>query len=49
MFSISESREPAEAEGQEEGVAALAASLLWQSPHSAGAGPLRAVPGSEVG
>lgn len=38
MFSISESREPAEAEGQEEGVVGLAAPLPWQSPHSAGVG-----------
>lgn len=33
MFSISESRERAEAEGQEEGAVALAAPLPWQSPH----------------
>lgn len=40
MFSISESREPAEAEGQEEGVVSLSAPLLSQSPHSAGVGVL---------
>lgn len=33
MFSISESQEREQAEGQEEGVVAQAAPLPWQSPH----------------
>lgn len=33
MFSISESQELVEAEGQREGAVALAAPLPWQSPH----------------
>jgi len=33
MFSISESQERREAEGQEEGALALAAPLPWQRPH----------------
>lgn len=49
MFSISESREPAEAEGQEEGVVARAAPLPLAKPTQYwGGGLLRGGPGSEI-